>query len=99
MFPAHPSRLGEAKGLGEDAFDLLEVPLKSWQDRVTIEVQPAGTRRIALNPYPFDTDPLRVVVPVRIIDPEANRSSAFHKWWHSQPVKGIEFEICAASGQ
>ncbi len=86
---------GEAKGLGEDAFDLREVPRRSWQDRVTIEVRPAGARRIALKPYPFDVDPLRVVVPVRIIDSATRRSGAFHKWWHSQQAQWIQFEFCA----
>ncbi len=86
---------GEAKGLGEDAFDLLEVPRRSWQDRVTIEVRPAGARRIALKPYPFDVNPLRVVVPVRIIDSATRRSGAFHRWWHSQQAQWIQFEFCA----
>ena len=32
-----PPRIGTAKGLGDDEFDLLEVPRRSWEDRVTIE--------------------------------------------------------------
>ncbi len=94
--PLIPPLSGGAKGLGEDPFDLLEVPRGSWLDRVTIEVRPVGDRRIALKPYPFDVDPLRVVVPVRIIDSAARRSGAFHTWWHSQQAQWIEFEFCAA---
>ena len=94
--PHIPPLSGEAKGLGEHPFDLLEVPRGSWLDRVTIEVRPAGARRIALKPYPFDVDPLRVVVPVRIIDSATRRSGAFHRWWHSQQAQWIQFEFCAA---
>ena len=82
--------------LGEHPFDLLEVPRGSWLDRVTIEVRPADARRIALKPYPFDAGPLRVVVPVRIIDSAMRRSGAFHRWWHSQQTQWIQFEFCAA---
>ena len=94
--PLIPPLSGEAKGPGEDPFDLLEVPRESWLDRVTIEVRPVGDRRIALKPYPFDEDPLRVVVPVRIIDSVTKRSGAFHTWWHSQQAQWIPFEFCAA---
>ena len=77
-----PPRIGTAKGLGDDEFDLLEVPRRSWEDRVTIEVKPATERRIVCEPYPFGVDPLPVVVPARILDwptapdlPPFNRSS------------------------
>ena len=69
--------LDEANGLGEDPFDLLEMLLGSCLDKVTIEVRPAGDRRIALKPYPFGVDPPRVVVPVRIIDSATKRSGRF----------------------
>ena len=94
--PLIPPCVGEPKGLGADPFDLLEVPRANWQDRVTIEVRPTGDRRIALRPYPFDLDPLPVVVPARIIDSSVQRSGSFHSWWHAQPPRLLEFTFSAS---
>ena len=86
---------GEARGLGEDAFDLLEVPRRSWEDRVTVALKPVGERRIACLPYPFDVDPLPVMVPARILDRPAGASPYLHSWWHSEPRQLIWFEYCS----
>ena len=91
-----PPRMGKAKGLGDDEFDLLEVPRRSWEDRVTIEVKPAGQRRLVCEPYPFDIDPLPVIVPARILDWSAEPSAHFQSWWHSEPKQPIRFEYCSA---
>ena len=89
-------RQGEAKGLGDDEFDLLEVPRRSWEDRVAIELKPVSARRIACRPYPFDVDPLPVTVPARILDWSAEPSTHFHSWWHSEPKQLARFEYCSA---
>ena len=60
-----PAQSGASKGLGEDEFDLLDVPRAKWEDRVKIEVRPIGRRRIVMRPYPFDEDPLTVPVVAR----------------------------------
>ncbi len=91
-----PPRTGDAKGLGDDKFDLLEVPRQSWEDRVTIEVKPVSERRIICEPYPFDVDPLPVIVPSRILDWPAESSFHFQSWWYSQPQRPIRFEYCSA---
>ncbi len=91
-----PPRTGDAKGLGDDNFDLLEVPRRSWEDRVTIELKPVSERRIVREPYPFDVDPLPVVVSTRILDWPAKASLEFQSWWHSQPPRPIRFEYCSA---
>ena len=57
-----PAREGESKGLGQDEFDLLNVPRKNWDDRVTITLFSKGERKIVCAPYPFDLDPLKVRV-------------------------------------
>lgn len=91
--PLIPPSFGEAKGLGADPFDLLEVPRTNWRDRVTIEVRPAGDRQIVLHPYPFDLDPLHVVVPARIVNSSAQPSGSFQSWWHAQPLRVVDFEL------
>jgi len=90
-----PPRSGTAKGLGDDEFDLLEVPRRSWEDRVTIQVKPASEGRIICEPYPFGVDPLPVVVPARILDWPAEPSTHFQSWWYSEPKQSIRFEYCS----
>jgi len=90
-----PPRSGTAKGLGDDEFDLLEVPRRSWEDRVTIQVKPASGGRIIGEPYPFCVDPLPVVVPARIRDWPAEPSAHFQSRWYSEPKQSIRFEYCS----
>lgn len=91
-----PPRKGEAKGLGEHEFDLLEVPRKNWEDRVTITVKPLGERRIVCDPFPFDRDPLQIVVPTRVFDKRVERSTHYHNRWHSKQPELIRFEYTSA---
>ena len=84
-----------AQFLGE-AFDLLEVPRRNWEDRVTLEVRPKGERRIVSKPFPFDVDPLPVMVPVRILDLPVDATTPFQSWWHAEPRQFISFEYCSA---
>jgi len=87
---------GEAKGLGEDHVVFHEVPRRSWEDRVSIALKPLGDRRIACDPYPFDQDPLQIVVRARIFDLPADHSTQFQTWWHSEPPQLIRFEYCSS---
>ena len=91
-----PPRTGEARGLGDDEFTLLEVPRRNWEDRVSIALKPLGDRRIACDPYPFDKDPLPLVVRARIFDLPADDVTQFPTWWHSQSSQLIRFEYCSA---
>ena len=68
---------GEAKGLGEDHVVFHEVPRRSWEDRVPLEVKPLGDGRIVIDPYPLDKTPLTVSVPARVAEP--------HTWWRQAP--------------
>ena len=86
-----PGRNDEADGLGEDEFELQNVPRRSWEDRVTIEVSPSTERRIILEPYPFDMDPLPVSVPVRVFKLPADCSGHFQTWWNTRPMEILEF--------
>lgn len=91
-----PARDGESRGLGEDAFEMAEVPRRSWDDRVTIAVTPSGPGRIALDPYPFDVDPLPVAVASRAFRPGTGRGSRFPTWWHACPITPLRFEYHSA---
>jgi len=94
-YPLIPVRSGEAKGFGEDPVTFLEVPRGSWNDRVAIEARPGGNRRIILDPYPFDRDPLPVSIPVRIVDHATKPSAPLQAWWRSQQEQQIHFELSA----
>ena len=68
---------GEAKGFGEDHVVFPEVPRRSWEDRVSVEIKPLGDGRIMIDPYPFDEAPLTVSVPARVVQPQT--------WWRQAP--------------
>ena len=68
---------GEAKGFGEDHVVFPEVPRRSWEDRVSVEIKPLGDGRIMIDPYPFDEASLTVSVPARVAQPQT--------WWHQAP--------------
>ena len=68
---------GDAKGLGEDHVVLHEVPRRSWEERVSVEIKPLGDGRITIDPYPFNEAPLTVSVPARVAEP--------HAWWPQAP--------------
>lgn len=84
---------GAARGIGEDAIELRDVPLRAWTDRCTITVTPLGGRRVKFDPYPFDVDPLPVAMPARIIDLPVERPANFQTWWHSRAPQRVEFTI------
>jgi Protein of unknown function (DUF3891) len=90
------AREGVSRGLGNDEFDLLHVPKKSWDERATIRVFPKGDRRIGLDPYPFDLDPLSVHVPLRILEGPIDKPIHLHPFWHSIPTELIEYEFSSA---
>jgi hypothetical protein len=87
------ARDGQTKGLGQDEYNLQDVPRQSWADRVTIRVTPLGGRRIALNPYPFDVDPLPVSLPVMIADDLPNRPRDFRSWRQAQVPQMLTFQL------
>ncbi len=61
-----PRRDGSrTEGFGRDAADLCEVPRKGWDDRIAISLDPGKPGQVVCEPYPFDIDPLPVVVPVK----------------------------------
>ncbi len=88
---------GSNIGLGEDAYPLLEVPRTSWSDRITINVQPLGNRRVVLDPYPFDLDPLPVRVPVRVFSSTDASEASFQMRWHSTSPDLLKFQIGSSS--
>jgi len=91
-----PAKNGACKGLGDDSYELHDVPRRSWMDRCTITVTPRGDRRIELNPYPFDIDPLPVVMRARIVELPAERPAHVHSWWHACVPQQFQFQFVSA---
>ena len=87
---------GEARGLGEDAFDLPEVPRRGWADRVTVSLRPSGGGRIVCRPYPFDLDPLPASVQARVFDMRGDHPGPFETRWHTVQPEPLRFEYCSA---
>jgi hypothetical protein len=74
---------GRAKGLGDDHVVFQNVPRRSWDDRVSLEIKPLGGGRSVIDPYPFDETPLTVAVPARVAEP--------HTWWRRAPWISNEY--------
>lgn len=91
-----PAKAGASKGLGEDLYELHEVPRGSWSDRCTITVTPRGDRRIELDPYPLDIDPLPVMIPARIVELPAKKPAHIQTWWHACVPQQIQFQFVSA---
>jgi hypothetical protein len=91
-----PSASPPSKGLGDDAFELHDVPRKDWSDRVTIRVTPHGNGRLELDPYPFDMDPLPVVLPARVVQLPADRPAYLQSWWNAAEPQPLHFTLCHA---
>jgi len=91
-----PAREGKSMGLGQDEFDLLDVPRKSWDDRVTIKVFSKGEGKIVCDPYPFDLDPLKVSVSARIIESVEEEKSQSNILWHAGQTELIEYELSSS---
>ena len=73
---------------------LAGVPRKSWEDRVRLELNPAGSR-IVCRPYPFDQDPLPVVLRARVLQEPFERPTEFQAWWQTLERREIRFEFCS----
>ena len=80
-----PAASDTTRGMGNDAFELRDVPRAGWKDRVTITVTPLGDGRIELYPYPFDCDPLPLLVPAVAVMVPFEPPTHFASWWQSQP--------------
>ncbi|MCE2882582.1 MAG: DUF3891 family protein [Planctomycetaceae bacterium] len=91
-----PPASGEARGLGDDAFELHEVPRRAWTDRGTITVTPLGGRRVRFDPYPFDVDPLPVLLPARVVELPSEKPRNFQSWWHARQPRLFEYSFVSA---
>ena len=73
---------------------LAGIPRKSWEDRVTLELSSAGSK-IVCCPYPFDRDPLPVVLRARVLEEPFERPAEFQVWWQSLERRQVRFEFCS----
>ena len=91
-----PSANPPSKVLGDDGFELHDVPRKDLSDRVTIRVTPHGNGRLELDPYPFDVDPLPVVLPARVAQLPADKPAHLQSWWNAAEPQPLHFTLCHA---
>jgi hypothetical protein len=91
-----PAKSGQTMGFGQDEFELHDVPRGGWNDHVTLRFTPRGQRRIELSPYPFDIDPLPVMVPVTIVKPADERPDYFQTWWQATIPQAVEFHYVSS---
>ena len=83
---------------GQTDQTLLNVPRRNWGDRVSVTWTPVANRRIVCDPYPFDTDPLPVFLPVRIIQAGSLLDDDLPLVrLHAAPLESIRFELRSQS--
>ena len=80
---------------GGEQRTLRDIPRKNWDDRVSLTLCPVGERQIAIDPYPFDQDPLLVTLRARVLEPGADPSANFQSWWHAIHRTDVCFEFLA----
>ena len=78
---------------GDKERTLRDIPRTSWNDRISLSVRPAGECRVAIDPYPFDQDPLALTLRARILNPEIHAPDDFQTWWHSLPRREVRFRF------
>lgn len=82
---------------GRRPVTVAHVPRRDWTDRCSVDWEPGADRRIVCDPYPFDTDPLEVFLPVRVI-PAGSRPADGGlplTRLHSIPLQTVRFELTA----
>ncbi|MEQ9407812.1 MAG: DUF3891 family protein [Fuerstiella sp.] len=92
-----PAGAGETRGPGQNSFDLPDVPRRGWHDRITIKVRPQGHRRLSCQPYPFDTDPLPVLVPAKFLPSDVVDERFFPVRWNAALPELVPYEFCSVS--
>ena len=64
------------------------IPRRGWDDRVSLALSPLGHKRIAIAPYPFDQDPLTLLIPGRLAarQPYASQTDFLRDYYADQRV-------------
>ena len=81
-------------GAGPRTID--QVPRRSWEDRVTLELEYRDGHGLALSPYPFDQDPLKVSIPAWIIPAARPAHDSFLTWSYQNQRQLISFQLSSA---
>ncbi len=76
---------------------LPDVPRRDWSDRVELNWRPSSDgRRIAIEPYPFDRDPLQVLVPARVVPAQPLESQDLPMTrLHASPIRCLGFQFAS----
>lgn len=72
---------------------IADVPRASWQDRCDIELRPTADRQIVCDPFPFDTDPLELFLPVRIVPAGVGSPDLPLTRLHALPLQAVPFVL------
>lgn len=83
---------------GREEVTVHDIPRAGWEDRVDMAWRPGADRRIVCDPYPFDEDPLEVLLPARVVPAPAASSAAGGGGLpllrlHAAPLRAIGFEL------
>lgn len=79
-----------------ETHELPDVPRGGWADRCTIVWRRRGARTIELDPYPFDEEGLRALMPARIVPAGASADVGGGgplSRLHGAPLRTIEFTL------
>jgi len=83
---------------GDSRIVAADIPRAGWDDRVTLTVSPLADGRLVCHPYPFDREPLRVTIPVRIVRPTDTLfgwPDDFQAGWQRLPLETLAVTYCA----
>lgn len=93
--PLIPPRSGKARGFGQDAIELRDVPRGSWEDRVTMYLSPDGPGRVVVDPYPFDQPRLDVTIPRKRVALPPAGSVMSRSAWYAAPTEFTTVQFVA----
>jgi uncharacterized protein DUF3891 len=82
--------------------DYIEPVPTSYDERegegVRMTLTPLGGNRIAVDPFPFDVDPVRFQLAARRLpQPKFANEAAFRKAYYQAPIELIEYELVSAA--
>lgn len=80
--------------------ELPDVPRGGWNDRCVLKWRPVSGNRIACDPFPFDTDPLEITLPVRVVPagtPPPTGPDLPLTRLHALPLRMLRFELTGSA--
>jgi len=82
---------------GNPSATMVDVPRRGWFDRGRVDSSVDGDGRIAVAPYPFDEDPLKVPLKLREINSTGTRGQEEGIAWQEISPEVMTFEFTASA--